>query len=69
MAASAPAVAGNPGGSTIGGVFDLVVGRVDSDQLVSVSNQLRHGDSYMAKLLIFCIKRRIQLLELHNIKH
>ncbi len=56
LAASAPAVAGNPGRSTIGGVFDLVVGRVDPDQLVSVSNQLWHGDSYMTKLFIFCIK-------------
>ncbi len=37
----------------VGGVLDLIVGRVDSYQLVSVCNKLWHGDSYMTKLLIF----------------
>jgi hypothetical protein len=56
LAASTSAVSGNPGGTAVSGVFDFVVGRVDPDQLVSVSNQLWHGDSYMTKLFIFCIK-------------
>ena len=56
LAASTSAVSGNPGGTAVSGVFDFVVGRVDPNQLVSVSNQLWHGDSYMTKLFIFCIK-------------
>ena len=29
-------VSGNPGDTTVGGVFDAVIGRVDSNQLVAV---------------------------------
>jgi hypothetical protein len=36
LAASTSAVSGNPGGTAVSGVFDLVVGRVDPDQLVSI---------------------------------
>ena len=50
LAASAPAVAGNPGGTAVSGVFDLVVGRVDPDQLVPVGYHLWHIRSVISNV-------------------
>ena len=36
--AATAAVTGDPGDATVGGVFDMVIDRVDSDQLVTVCN-------------------------------
>lgn len=50
LAASTSAVSGNPGGTAVSGVFDLVVGRVDPDQLVPVGYHLWHIRSVISNV-------------------
>ena len=45
-AAATSGIAGNPGDAAVGGVFDAVAGRVDSDQLTAEGYQLWHNLSF-----------------------
>ena len=48
--ATGAGIAGNPGDAAVGGVFYVVVGRVDSDQLTAEGYQLWHNLSFCYRM-------------------